>query len=717
MAGEAGAVWAIDIGHSSLKALYLSTERGYVEVLGFENIQHGKMLSSEEITGPERQELIAISLRKLVTTYDLSGADIAISVPSQNSFIRFVNLPPVEANRIPEMVKFEAVQQIPFDINDIQWDWQLMTAPDSPELKVGIFAIKNDVANTAMEPFVGEDIDVNYVQIAPMALYNFLLYDHLELVAADNQAAVVVNIGATNTDIIVCTKSTVWQRCVLVGGNNFTKAIGDTFRLNFEKAEKLKRTAAMSKYARQIFQAMKPVFTELTSEVQRSLGFYNSANPNIKVTKIIAMGGGTKLRGLLQYMQQTLQIPVERPDSFKKLAIASSISQAKFHENVADFGIVYGLALQGLELAKIESNLLPRAVARSREWAKKGRYFIAAACMLLAVSLLSFAKTGLDKMNYIKKAGTRNNIQVVIRNAEQIKSQFDDIQNRAAQFEGIIEKDLGLFNYRKILAQLHQVVIAALPNEDNTPEQKGLYRAFAEGNAEEVMKITRHQRKQIFITGMSVFYSNDLASVKFNEELRDYQSIISQYAGDVVEEDTTVKKDKGFVVTLIGYSPYGRNVSEFGTIFDPSKVDNKKEKWGFVTRLGNFEIVMDRKLYFQLYNKANPLHFKSDIKEVDLQKEIAPGIGEYSTRNGVDVLIDPMTKEIISKQDSVVNDHWFVLNLKFLCKDANEPAGTTAAVTTASETQSTSVFPVTSSFAKSSAKPKGRSAVDAMLDE
>ena len=724
MAGETGAVWAIDIGHNSLKALYLSTEHGYVEVMGFDNIQHGKMLSSEDITAPERQELIAISLRKLVTTYDLSGADIAISVPSQNSFIRFVNLPPVEAKRIPEMVRFEAVQQIPFDINDIQWDWQLMTAPNSPELKVGIFAIKNDVANTSLEPFLGEEIDVNYVQIAPMALYNYLLYDHPELVAADNQAAVVVNIGATNTDVIVCTKSTVWQRCVLIGGNNFTKAIGDTFRLNYEKAEKLKRTAAMSKYARQIFQAMKPVFTDLTSEVQRSLGFYNSANPNTRVTKIIAMGGGTRLRGLLQYMQQTLQIPVEKPDSFKKLAIASSISQAKFHENVGDFGIVYGLALQGLGLAKIESNLLPRTVARSREWAKKGRYFIAAACMLLVVSLLSFARTGIDKMNYNKEAGTRETIQGVIKEADQLKSQLDDIQSRATQFEGIIEKDLGLLNNRKILAQLHQVIISALPNEENTPEQKGLYRAFAEGNAEEVKKIRRYQRKQIFITGMSAFYSNDLSSISFNEDIQDYQNQTlsqSQDSGEVTEE-TIVQKDRGFVVRMIGYSPYGQNTAEFGTIFDPANVDNQKEKWGFVTRLGHIELTVDeKKIPLQLYNKANSLHFKRDIRDVDLTKEIAPGIGEYSTRNGVDVLIDPMTEEIISKQDSVINDHWFVLNLKFIFKDANGPAGTTAAATTASATQSTSVSPVKSAAAssstESSAKLKGRDAIDSMLDE
>ena len=88
MAAEMGAIWAIDIGNNSLKALYLSTERGVVEVVGYDNIRHGKILSGDNVTDAEREELIAISLRKLVTKYDMSMDEIAIAVPSQNSFAR-----------------------------------------------------------------------------------------------------------------------------------------------------------------------------------------------------------------------------------------------------------------------------------------------------------------------------------------------------------------------------------------------------------------------------------------------------------------------------------------------------------------------------------------------------------------------------------------------------------------------------------------------------
>jgi type IV pilus assembly protein PilM len=736
MAAETGAVWAIDIGSDSLKALYLSTERGVVEVLGFDNIRHGKMLIGSDVTEAEREELIALTLRKFVNKYDLSADEIAISVPSQNSFARFVSLPPVEQKRIPEMVKFEAVQQIPFGINDVQWDWQLMSEPDSSEIRVGIFAIKNEVVNSALEHFNREDIQVSYVQMAPMALYNYLLNDRPELVTSDSQATVVLNIGAENTDLVVCTKSAVWQRCILIGGNAFTKAIADTFKLNFEKAEKLKRTAPVSKYARQIFQAMRPVFTDLASEVQRSLGFYNSSNPNTKIVRIVALGGGTKLRGLLKYLQQTLQIPVEKPDTFKRLAIGPGVSPAKFHENVGDFGIVYGLALQGLGLARIESNLLPRTVARSMAWAGKSKYFIAAACMLLAVSMLAFGRTGWDKMNHDKNKPARDRTASILTNLQQTSQRFDALKARGAEHDKKIEAQFEPFKYREVIPQLYETIIAALPNEKNTPEQASLYTAFAKGDVAEIKKIPRDQRKQIFLTNISIYYANDLAKAQFGgadqwrksratpgmEGMEGYEGMDEMmmmeeemmmggyegmYApGMMPGAETADQRKQGFVVSVVGYSPYGSSVTELGTLLDPHGVENQREKWGFVTRLGNLDaLAPDANSPFQLYERTDPEQFKLETKEVSLiDAEMTPpeGVGVWQEqtpkitttgpRGGTAIewaLVDPMTNEVISKVAEMdqtgkqkldrgrpvfkVNDHWFLLNAKFVWKDAPAP--------------------------------------------
>ncbi|MEJ2648591.1 MAG: type IV pilus assembly protein PilM [Sedimentisphaerales bacterium] len=722
MAAVTGTVWAIDIGNNSLKALCLSTERGVAEVIGFENIQHGKILSSGNVTEDEREELIAISLRELVTKYDLSMDEIVVSVPSQNSFVRFVNLPPVEAKRIPEMVKFEAVQQIPFGINDVQWDWQLMSEPESPEIKVGIFAIKNDIVNSALNPLAREDIEVSYVQIAPMALYNYLLYDRPDLFTSEDQAVVILNVGAENTDLVVCTKSTVWQRCVLIGGNTFTQAIADTFKLNFDKAEKLKRTAPMSKYARQIFQAMRPVFTDLASEVQRSIGFYNSSNPNVKIKKIVAMGGGAKLRGLLKYLQQTLQTPAERPDSFKRLALNPSVSQAKFHESVTDFGIVYGLALQGLGMGRIESNLLPRAIARSRAWASKGRYFITAACLLLAVSLMSFGKTFWSKMQYDRHSPDRLRWGTILNEVQAASNDEADIQMQKDELKASIENAFKVFDYRDTVMRLVNMIDAARPNEKNNPQQAQLYEAFARGDAEEVRAIPRKQRKQIFLTNMVYRFTTDLANTQFQE--MDFSQQMSAYGIDAEaqrtlerqaeaarlaamqqvasgrslygNETTTTEeqKDSGFLVTLVGYCPYGYSEADVRSLLDPPNTGNDRSKWGFVTRLEHMDQLADPNEYpFQVYDKINSDSYKLDVEVVRLDEGYPVGTGvektkTYSTSIGsyniqyqlTDIpLVDPLTREPVSavlKPDGTVgevNDHWFTLKIKFLWKDAPEP--------------------------------------------
>jgi hypothetical protein len=483
----------------------------------------------------------------------------------------------------------------------------------------------------------------------------------------------------------------------------------------------------VSKYARQIFQAMKPVFTDLGSEVQRSLGFYNNSNPDTKITRIIALGGGTKLRGLLKYLQQTLQIPVERPDSFKRLGMGPGVSPAKFHENVSGFGIVYGLALQGLGVARIESNLLPRSIARSMAWASKGKYFITAACMLLTTALLCFGRTGLDKMNHSKGSPVRARTSRILGDLDEAKDQLDAVKRKGDESAAIIEKEREPFKYREMIPSLYDTIISALPNEKNNPKQAKLYQAFAAGDVKGVMDIPRKERKQIFITNMETFFSSDLAAAQFGgadmfrksrgmsgpggEEdymMDEYDMMemerMGGYGGEYypggmygMAGQAGEEKLPGFIVTIGGYSPYGR-ITE---LMEPYGVEDDQDKWGLVTRLLHLDDFVDGNSPFEVYNKTDPNQFSIDFGEVNREEEMPVGIGVTDIRyrpvpagtaqeEGAEwILIDPMTKETISKvaeweengskkldrrgaQVFTINDYWFVLNIKFLWRDAPE---------------------------------------------
>ncbi len=711
MASTSDAVWAIDLGNSSLKAMQLSLVGETPQVVAFDTIQHAKILSGKGVSDLERQEMIAMSMRQFVQRNEVGYDDVIVSVPSQNSFARFVNLPPVEPKKIPEIVGFEAAQQIPFDMSEVQWDWQLMTDEDASEKRVGLFAIKNEIVNAELEHFEREDLPVTHVQMSPMALYNYILFDRPDLFRSENQPVVVLNIGAQSTDLVVCTPSGVWQRCIMLGGNAFTKAIADAFKIPFEKAEKLKRTAPVSKYARQIFQAMRPVFTDLASEVQKSLGFYSSANPNAKYVRIVAMGGGTQLRGLLKYLQQSLQIPVERPDMFKRLALAQGVSAAKFHDSVAGFGVVYGLALQGLGFGRIQSNLLPKSIARSQAWAMKIRIFMAAACFLLLVSAMSLGRVVVDNMSYANKAEIRQRIDRTIKNAQDSQSNLEFEESQETQYLDNMNKIISLFNYRDVIPWVRHTIVDALPNAENNPTQKDLYEAFAAGDVKAIKRVHRRDRKQLFVTRMKMSYAEDLSMASF-DMINVAQGPVSaeddpmasmgmdayemEMRGMLTSTDETAAKIPGFVVVLEGYSPY----QDIGKLLDPSGVDSRPSQWGFVTRLMHLSDKADpndpnRPLV--LYKKESEYNFelkKGPVISSTNSTNVPYGIGVpedegtnmmmgMGMRSGEKVaLLDPVTKETISSYPKVdelgrevrkrmskepvmvINDNWFTLKFK-----------------------------------------------------
>ena len=119
MAG-AQAVWGIDVGRCALKAIKLRAgTEGKVEILAHDYIEHAKILSQPDA---DRQELIAGALEKFLSRNDISKDQVVVSVPGQHTLARFTKLPPVAPKRIPDIVRYEADQQIPFDMDEVIWE-------------------------------------------------------------------------------------------------------------------------------------------------------------------------------------------------------------------------------------------------------------------------------------------------------------------------------------------------------------------------------------------------------------------------------------------------------------------------------------------------------------------------------------------------------------------------------------------------------------------
>jgi len=305
-------VWGVDVGQCALKAVKLIDVDGQFQVESFEVIEHEVGLSSPDV---DARSVVEATLEEFLRRVDVSGAKVAVSVLGQSGFTRFVKLPPVEKKKVPDIVRFEAEQQIPFPLEEVIWRYQTFSDPDSPEVEVGIFAMKQADVSEMLSHFVSAELDVDVVQMSPLALYNFMVYDGQ---VAQGGATMLADVGADKTHLVVADGGRIWTRTVQIGGNNFTQALVKSFKLSFAKAEKLKRTAASSKYARQIFQVMRPVFAELVQEIQRSIGYYTSLHRDSRFKQLVGIGNGFRLPGDGR-VNHTDQPPAAGPCSQKAL--------------------------------------------------------------------------------------------------------------------------------------------------------------------------------------------------------------------------------------------------------------------------------------------------------------------------------------------------------------------------------------------------------------
>ena len=389
------AVWAIDIGQAALKALKLVPGETPEQVVAeaFDFIEYPKILSQPDA---DPDELVREALATFTDRNDLKGCKVAIAVPGQSGLVKFIKLPPVEKKRIPDIVKFEAKQQIPFALDEVVWAYQQIGGDDEASdedftmAEVGLFAMKRDQINRAILPLTVAGIEVDIVQMSPIALYNYISFDQIKG-SGSKDSVVLLDIGADNTDLIITDGNRIWQRNVPIGGNHFTRALTKELKLTFAKAEHLKRNATKAPDPRAIFTAMRGVFNDFASEVNRSIGFYSSINRSAKIKKIVGMGNGFKLPGLQKFLQQNLNQEIERLESFEKLVGDEVKGAPQFQDNLASFAVAYGLGVQGLNRGGLGTNLLPPEIERIRLVRAKKPWALAASALIMLGLTFLFA--------------------------------------------------------------------------------------------------------------------------------------------------------------------------------------------------------------------------------------------------------------------------------------------------------------------------------------
>src|SRR4051812_43235454 len=388
MAIQPVGVWGIDLGQCALKAIRIEEQEGQLVATAFDYVEHPKILSQPDA---DPDQLTREALEKFLSRNTLRGDVVAISVPGQSGLARFVKLPPVEEKKISDIVRFEAKQQIPFNLDEVVWDYQkigsgVVTDGFAMETEIGLFAMKRDMVNRYLQHFQDVDVEVHVVQMAPLALCNYVSHDLLNKAAVgapapeadepedeDEDAAgkkacvIALDIGTDNSNLVITDgEKIIWQRPIPIGGNHFTRALTKDLKLTFAKAEHLKRNAVKSPDLKKILAALRPVLNDFVSEVQRSLGYFTNTHKDAHVKYLIGLGNAFRLPGLQKFLSEKLGLEVRKLAGFKRLTGETVTAAPQFTENILGFAVAYGLALQGLNVTRVHTNLLPQEIRVER---------------------------------------------------------------------------------------------------------------------------------------------------------------------------------------------------------------------------------------------------------------------------------------------------------------------------------------------------------------
>src|SRR5438876_1303885 len=346
MAAVQPGVWGIDIGQYALKALRLENIDGQVTATAFDYVEHPKILSQPDA---DPDQLIREALEKFLSRNSLRGDQVAIGIPGQSGLARFVKLPPVEEKKIGDIVRFEAKQQIPFNREDVVWDYQkigsgAVTDGFAMETEIGLFAIKRDTVTRYLQHFKDVNIEVHIVQMAPLALCNFVSYDLLQAGAPgepveggdkETGAIVALDIGADNSNLVITDGGRIiWQRPIPLGGNHFTRALTKDMKLTFAKAEHAKRNATKSPDLKQILSSLKPVLNDFVGEVQRSLGYFTNTHRDANIAFMVGLGNAFRLPGIQKFLGEKLQLEVRKLQKLERLVGDGVVDAPAYTENV-----------------------------------------------------------------------------------------------------------------------------------------------------------------------------------------------------------------------------------------------------------------------------------------------------------------------------------------------------------------------------------------------
>lgn len=375
----------LDIGTSAFRLCELAqTKTGYQLVKYFQ-----KEYNSDPLLGEtERRDLRRHALVELLKEAKVRTRKTIFGVPGQSVFTRSRALPPVPEYKVTQIVRYEIQQQIPFSLDQIALDYQILDRTESGGYEVMMAAIKTDVVDKHIDILQYAKRTVDIADVSPFAAYNWLKYTGE--FGEQGECVALIDMGATTTDIVIERENLFrFTRPLNLGGNDITRAIANAFALNFSDAEILKRqrgfapTGDPSKDGRG-GQVIGDVLQRLTAEIMRSFAYFRSLPGGGQVNRVVLCGGGACLRNIIPYLQRQLGLEVRIAQPTAGLAIAPQAQPINDHPEQSC--VALGLALRSRQTVPLEINLIPPRVLEMARRKEQALYWLLSLAALVGIA-------------------------------------------------------------------------------------------------------------------------------------------------------------------------------------------------------------------------------------------------------------------------------------------------------------------------------------------
>jgi len=384
-------IFALNIGMQTVGlAEFTTTAQGGLVLKAFKLTE----LIADPAADATRLAQTKITIAEMMASMGIKTGKVNYTIAAQSVFTRFVKLPAVAPDKVDEIIQFEAQQNVPFPIDEVVWDYQLVGDPASSQIEVVLVAIKADSLDEINGSVEDAGLQTGVVDVAPMALYNAFRYNYGE----PSECVLLIDIGARTTNLVFIEPGKIFSRSIPHGGSSISGALAKDFNEPFGASEERKKTQGFVSLGTtyeepadpDVARAAKIIrnsMTRLHSEITRSISFYRSQQQGSQPKKIYLSGGGSSMPYMQEFFHEKLHAPIEFLNPLQNVTVGPGVNVSDVSSSAHVLGELVGVALRSATSCPMELNLQPAKVAKAAALARKRPYIVmAGVCALLCLA-------------------------------------------------------------------------------------------------------------------------------------------------------------------------------------------------------------------------------------------------------------------------------------------------------------------------------------------